>query len=121
MANPNIKNMTTVNGQTVAVVAPTTPSGFLTNSSSSNKVYKINLLNASNIDTVNTISVSLNLIRSVVAPTGTYSIITSVDVPAKATISLLDRPLYLNEGDSVSVNAGGANKIHIVASYEDIS
>ena len=53
MANPNIVNVATINGNSNFQNGSTTNTAIVTNAASSGKVYKVNVLNISNIDGVN--------------------------------------------------------------------
>lgn len=131
MANPNIVNMTTMNGVTTYY----TPSGtsavvLLANAASSGKVYKINQIVAANVNgsaAVNaTVSIYTNgAVAQGSAPSGgtAYPIVSTVSVPANASLIVVDKTttIYLQEGTSISVTSGTANGITYSISYEDIS
>jgi hypothetical protein len=42
-------------------------------------------------------------------------------VPAGATLDMLSKYIYLEEGDSLRVTASANSRLEAVASYEDIS
>jgi hypothetical protein len=44
-----------------------------------------------------------------------------VSIPAKSTLDVLGKSIYLEEGDSLRLTASAASKIEAIASYEDIS
>lgn len=131
MANPNIVNMTTMNGVTTYY----TPSGtsavvLLANAASSGKVYKINQIVAANVNgsaAVNaTVSIYTNgAVAQGSAPSGgtAYPIVSTVSVPANASLIVVDKTttIYLQEGTSISVTSGTASGITYSISYEDIS
>lgn len=50
MAAPNIVNVTTIIGKTAVLAVTTSATAIVTNSAGSNKVFKINSLNISNVN-----------------------------------------------------------------------
>jgi hypothetical protein len=131
MANPNITNVTAIYGNTTYL----TPSGttavvLLPNAASSGKVYKINQIVAANVNgsaAVNaTISIYTNgAVAAGSAPSGgtAYPIISTVSVPANASLIAVDKTtaIYLQEGTSITVTSGTSSGITYSISYEDIS
>jgi hypothetical protein len=117
MATPNIRNVTTINGNTATQSVTTSPTSLVSNSVSSNKVYKINTLYISNIDATTTYRVTIDLFRSGV-PT---RIAANTQIPAATTLDVLSKSIYLLEGDSIRLTADSANKLEAVASWEEIS
>ncbi len=89
----------------------------MTNRASSNKVFKINALYVSNVDGTNNAEVNVDLFRSSTA----YHIAKTVVVPADASLDVLSKPIYLEEGDSLRLTANVASDIEAVCSYEEIS
>jgi hypothetical protein len=120
MAAPNIKNPTTITGITTVVGLGTTAvTGILTNTSGSNKVFKINSIFAANVDGVNAADISVSIIRN-----GTdYYLARTINVPADATqvISTKETYFYLEESVGIRAQASAANDIDIIISYEEIS
>ena len=131
MANPNILGATNAYGTTTYY----TPSGttavvLLANAASSNKVYKINSIVASNVNgsasVATTVSVYTNgAVAQGSAPSGgtAYPLVSAVQVPANASLIVVDKTtqLYLQEGTSITVTSGTASGISYVISYEDMS
>jgi hypothetical protein len=125
MAAPNIVNITTLTGKTTYVNLTTTGStSILSNASGSNRVYKINSLFVSNTDSLNTVNVTVNYYdsSSVSAALTSGSIASSILVPAKSNLVILDKStaLYLEENDAIGAIAGTAAKLTVICSYEDI-
>lgn len=120
MAAPNIKDPTTITGITTTVGITTTDIvGVLTNSSGSNKVFKINSIFAANVDGTNAADISVSILRN-----GTdFYLVKTVEVPADATqiISTKETYFYLEENVGIRAQASAANDIDIVISYEEIS
>lgn len=117
MAAPNIVNVTTITGKTAVQAVGTSATAIVTNSSGSNKVFKVNALYVSNVDGTNSADITVDLFRSSVA----YRIALTVVVPADASLDVLSKAIYLEEGDSLRLTANAANDLEAVCSYEEIS
>ena len=117
MAAPNIVNVATITGKTAVQAVGTSATAIVTNSAASGKVFKINALYVSNVDGTNNATVNIDLFRSSTA----YHIAKTVTVPADATIDVMTKAIYLEEGDSLRLTASAASDIEAVCSYEEIS
>ena len=117
MAAPNIVNVTTITGKTAVQAVGTSATAIVSNSAASGKVFKINALYLSNVDGVNNTTVNVDIFRSSTA----YHIAKTVTVPADASIDVLSKAIYLEEGDSLRLTAGASGDIEAVCSYEEIS
>lgn len=117
MAAPNIVNVATITGKTAVQAVGTSATAIVTNSAASNKVFKVNALYISNVDGVNNATVNIDLYRSSTA----YHIAKTVTVPADATIDVITKAVYLEEGDSLRLTASTASDLEAVCSYEEIS
>ena len=117
MSAPNIVNVATITGKTAVQLCGTSAAAIITNASGSGKVLKVNALLAGNIDATTAYDLTVDLFRSSVA----YRFIATVSIPAKSTLDVLGKSIYLEEGDSLRLTASAASKIEAVASYEDIS
>lgn len=131
MANPNIVNVTAIYGNTTYL----TPSGtsavvLLPNAASSNKVFKIESIVATNSNTSTAFNATVALYTNGAqaqgsAPSGgtAYPLISTASVPANAALVVVDKStgFYLQEGASISVTSGSANQLTFTVSYEDIS
>jgi hypothetical protein len=131
MTNPNIAAVANIYGTTTYY----TPSGtsavvLLANAASSNTVYRINQIVASNVNgsiAVNaTVSIYTNgAVAQGSAPSGgtAYPIVSTVSVPANASLIVVDKgtAIYLMEGTSITVTSGTASGITYSISYEAIS
>lgn len=124
MAAPNIVNVTTITAKTTYLIpANTTSNVLLANPASSNKVLKINMIQAANIDGSNAVDATI-AINSTAAGNGTsYPIASTISVPADASLIVSDKStsFYLEEDKSIVVTSGTASKISYVVSYEEIS
>jgi hypothetical protein len=117
MAAPNIVNVTTIIGKTAVQQVTTSATAIVTNSSGSNKVFKINALYVANVDGTNAADISVALHRSSVS----YEIAHTVLVPADATLDVISKSIYLEEGDELRLTASANSDLEAVCSYEEIS
>lgn len=117
MSAPNIVNVATITGKTAVQAVGTSPAAIVTNSGSSNKVFKVNALYISNVDGTNAATVNVDLYRSSTA----YHVAKTVAVPADTTLDVISKALYLEEGDAVRITASATSDLEAVCSYEEIS
>jgi len=131
MANPNIVNVTSILGTTTYL----TPSGttavvLLPNAASSGTVMKINQIVAANVNGAAAVNATVSIYSNGAeaqgsAPAGgtAYPIVSTVSVPALASLIVVDKTtaIYLMEGTSIAVTSGTASGITYSISYELIS
>lgn len=120
MTAPNLKNPNTITGITSSVGIGTTAFvGVLTNTSGSNKVYKINSIFAANINGTSAVDISISILRD----GNDRYLARTVSVPADATqvISTKETYFYLEENVGIRAQASLANGIDVTVSYEEIS
>lgn len=117
MAAPNIVNVSTITGKTAVQAVGTSATAIVTNSGSSGKVFKVNALYVSNVDGTNNAELTLDLYRSSTA----YRLANTVVVPADATLDVVSKAIYLEEGDSLRLTANATGDLEAVCSYEEIS
>ncbi len=117
MAAPNIVNVATITGKTAVQAVGTSATAIVTNSSGSNKVFKVNALYVSNIDGAASADITVDLFRSSTA----YPIASTISVPADATLDIMSKAIYLEEGDSLRCTASASGDLVAVCSYEEIS
>ena len=117
MAAPNIVNVATITGKTSVLAVTTSATAIVTNSGSSGQVYKINALYVSNVDGTNNADLNVDLYRSSTA----YHIAKTVNVPADATLDVISKSIYLEEGDSLRLTASTNSDLEAVCSYEIIA
>jgi hypothetical protein len=117
MAAPNVVAVATITGKTAVQLVGTSATAIVSNSSGSNKVFKVNALYISNVDTSANYLITVDLFRSSTA----YRMALQMVVPVNSTIDLLSKSIYLEEGDSLRLTANTASKLEAVASYEEIS
>ena len=124
MANPNIINVTTILGKSAAVSLTTTAAtAVLSNAAASGKVFKVNSLVVSNVDGTNAADITIALYSEDDIGGTATQIVSTISVPADATLVVIDKntSLYLEEDRSIGATAGSANDLKVVVSYEDIS
>lgn len=117
MTAPNIVNVTTITGKTAVQAVGTTATAIVENTAASGKVFKVNALYVSNVDGATAAAINVDIFRSSVA----YHIGKTIEVPADATLDVISKPIYLEEGDSLRLTADTASDLEAVCSYEEIS
>lgn len=117
MAAPNIVNVGTITGKLAVQQIGTSASAIVSNSASSGKVFKVNALIVSNVDGTNAATVNVDVYRSSTA----YHIAKTITVPADASLDVINKAIYLEEGDSLRLTASAASDLEGVCSYEEIS
>ena len=85
--------------------------------SNSGKVLKVNALYVSNVDGTSNADLNVDIYRSSTA----YHIAKTVNVPADATLDVISKSIYLEEGDSLRLTASANSDLEAVCSYEEIS
>jgi hypothetical protein len=117
MAAPNIVNVATITGKTAVQAVTTSATAIVTNSAASGKVLKVNALYVSNVDGANNADINVDIYRSSVA----YHVAKTVVVPADATLDIISKAIYLEEGDELRLTASANSDLEAVCSYEEIS
>lgn len=116
MAAPNIVNVTAIYGKTAVMAVTTSATAIVTNSAASGKVFKVNSLLISNVSS-NNVLVTADLFRSSVA----YEFAYQISIPIGATLDILSKSLYLEEGDSLRLLSSAAASMKAVCSFEEIN
>ena len=116
MAAPNIFGASTCTGKTAMLIVPASATALLTNSAASNKVLKVNALYVSNVDGAASYTLTMDIFRSSVA----YRLGFVIVIPAASTLDVINKPLYLEEGDVLRLTGSTASKLEAVCSYEEI-
>ena len=117
MATPNIVNVATINAKNAA--------GAITTSRASavdvpaEKVAKINTILIANIDGTNAADVTIEV--SIDNGSNYVAIGKTISVPADATLSFLENPIYLDETDQLAVTASANSDLTYFVSYEEIT
>ena len=97
MAAPNIVNVSNITGKTNLLALTASAQAIVSNPAASNKVFKVNALYISNVDGASNFTVNIDVFRGV---TG-FRIAHQIVVPAAATLDIISKPIYLEEGDSI--------------------
>tara|TARA_R100001369_G_scaffold5965_1_gene16349 strand:+ start:463 stop:852 length:390 start_codon:yes stop_codon:yes gene_type:complete len=129
MANPNIVNVATINGESQGFNLTATPTTVLIAAISSGKVVKVNRITVANVDGTNAADVTVAVVKAgytsaangATISTVTAHIAKTISVPADATLVLLDTPMYMQEGDVLQGGAGAASDLDLVVSYDVIA
>ena len=124
MAAPNIVNVATITGKTATVALSSTNATVLvTNAASSNKVFKINMIQVANVDGTNACDVTVDVHSQDDGAGTAYSLVSTASVAADSSMVVLDKntAIYLEEDKSITATAGTANDLEIIVSYEEIS
>ena len=124
MAAPNIVDVSTIIGKSATIaLSSTSQTTLVSNAAASGKVFKINMIQVANVDGTNAADVTVD-VHSAAAGGGTaYSLVSTVSVPADASLVALDKgtALYLEEDRSITATAGTASDLEVIVSYEEIS
>jgi thymidine phosphorylase len=124
MAAPNIVDVSTITGKSATIaLSSTSQTTLVSNAAASGKVFKINMIQVANVDGSNACDVTVD-VHSAASGGGTaYSLVSTISVPADASLVALDKgtALYLEEDRSITATAGTANDLEVIVSYEEIS
>ena len=129
MANPNIVNVTTINGGNAGFNLSATTTDTLMTVSGSGVIVKINRITIANVDGSSAANVDLFIDglgtgAAGVTTTGadaTVYLAKTISVPADASLVLLDTPIYMMEGDILKGGASAAGDLDLFISYDVIS
>ena len=124
MANPNIVNTASIVGNnSLTALSTTNATAIVNNPASSGKVYKINSIVVSNVDGTNPADISINIYSQDDLGGTAYSLVSTIAVPADASLIVVDKTtaIYLKEDQSVGAVAGFADDLAVTASWEEIS
>jgi hypothetical protein len=127
MAAPNIVAVSTIRGKSNVANLTTTSSSVIVNDVNSGKVFKINTIMISNVDGSAAGNVTVEMFKfgaqNVATGSGNavYSLANSVTVPAKSSLDVMSKSIYLEEGDQLKAKADSNNRLHLITSFEEIS
>lgn len=116
MAAPNIVNVTSIFGSSIGAAVGATLGDVVT--CAANKVYKVNAIYVSNVDGTNNAEADIAFYDS--DQTTSFYLAKTVVVPADATLDVLSKSIYLEEGDKIQAKASATSDLEIVVSYEII-
>ncbi len=117
MTAPNIVTVKKIYGKTSALLVTDSATAIIENTSGSGKVLKINSLIIGNIDASTSYDITVDFYRSSTA----YRFANTIAVPAKASLDVIQKSIYLEEGDSLRLTGSTSLKLEAVCSYEEIS
>ena len=117
MATPNIVNVATINAKNAAGAITTSRASAV--DVAAEKVAKINTILIANIDGTNAADVTIEV--SIDNGSNCVAIAKTISVPADATLSFLENPIYLDETDILAVTASAASDLTYFVSYEEIT
>jgi hypothetical protein len=115
MTAPNLLNISNVTAKSTGANITTVTANVVNNASGSNTMVKVNFLNLTNI-TGAAVTGNVNLSKGGTA----YPMLSNVSIPGAAVLVAWgkDAPVYLEEGDAITANAGANSSVVITASYE---
>jgi hypothetical protein len=117
MATPNIVNVATINAKNAAGAITTSRAAAV--DVAAEKVAKINTILIANIDGTNAADVTIEV--SIDNGSNYVAIAKTISVPADATLSFLENPIYLDETDQLAVTASANSDLTYFVSYEEIT
>ena len=119
MANPNIVNVSVIQGKVAGAAVTTSAVALVSNAASSGKIFKINSLSIANIGASNA-SITVDVYKG---QSTAYRLAYTITVPTAATLVVVskDTSIYLEENDSLRVTASANTALEAVCSYEEIS
>ena len=127
MANPNIVNVTSIYGESLGEALSTTlDTAIIT--VASNKLLKINYIQVANDHATAAIAVTVAITKADFTSAGVgssednaaiISLASTVNCPADDVLVIIDKPIYLMEGDNLEAGASAATG-DIFISYEVI-
>ena len=118
MATPNIVNVATINAKNATALLDGT-SRTTAVDVPAEKIAKINTILIANIDGSNAADVTIEV--STDDGSSYVAIASTISVPADATLSFLENPIYLDETDLLYFTASAANDLTYFVSYEEIT
>ena len=119
MANPNIVETSEILGKTYCQLATTSLLDFLSNASSSGKIFKVNTVMVGNINQSNAVTADL----SYRIGSDERYLAYRISVPVGSSIALIgkDTPIYIEESHKLRIRASASSSLHFIVSYEIIS
>jgi hypothetical protein len=123
MANPNIVNVTIINGNTSGTSLTTTSAtSLVSNAAASSKVYKIDSIVVANTS-ASAANITINVYSAAALGGTAFPIASTISVPAYASLIVTDKTtaFYLLEDKSIGATAGTATALVVTASWEEIT
>jgi len=123
MAAPNIVNISSMVGKTdTTSLTTTSPTNILNNAASSNKVLRVTMVRAVNVDGSNAADITVSLYSAASLGGTATELIQAKEVAINTNLDVItkDTPLYLEEDTSLGATASAANDIKMIVTYEEI-
>jgi len=116
MANPNIVGVTEIFGKTVCKNVEATVTTVI-GAVPTGDIYKVNSILCCNVDTTDrTIDIKIDK-----ASGDDCFLVKGLTIPTGATLDVLNKPIYLEEGDVLAAGSDVVDKVDMTVSYEDIA
>ena len=119
MAAPNVVNVSTITGKTNFQSVTTATTAIVANAAGSGKVIKINTLFLTNVNGTSVAEITATIYNA--DNTTSYSLLSTVTIPADAVLDAINKSIYLEEGDELRLVSATDNDIHATCSFEEIS
>jgi len=123
MAAPNLSSPTSITGKTTYLdLTSTSETDLLVNSASSGKALRVTFLALCNVDGTATVDATVKIYSAASGGTG-YEIVSTMTVPADATVTPLGRDLslWLEEDRRRTVTASAADDLVVVCGDEEVA
>lgn len=114
----NLLNTATILAKVAGQAITTTPTAIISNGAASGKILKINSLIIANINGTTAATCNVDVYKGGATA---YRIAYLISVPAGSSFATVDRPIYLEEGDSLRLTASANSYLEAVCSYEELS
>lgn len=123
MANPNILETSTVQGNNALVSGTTTAQVLVNNPASSNKIYKVNNIVAANVSGNLDVDATVNVYSEDDLGGTAYAIASTITIPFDTSLVVIDKTtfIYLKEDQSIGVISSGDNDLVFTANWDEIS
>ena len=125
MANPNIVNVATINGNVLsaAVNELASQSQIVTNAASSGKIFKINSLYVANIDGAASVDVTVRMFSQAALGGTATAIASTIAVAPDSTLVVVtkDTAIYVLENQSMGIFASASGDAVFTCSWDEIS
>jgi len=123
MANPNLANLTTINGNLSSVSLTTTSAtSLMSNAASSGIAFKVNSIVVANTSG-SAANITINIYSAASLGGTAFPIASTISVPANASLIIVDKSttLYLLENQSIGATAGTSSALVVTSSWEQLS
>ena len=127
MANTNIVSVATIAGGSIGLHMLTADATAIM-TVSTDYIVKVNSILVANVDGTNAATVDIRIVKANATPlgitnfdiSGTFYIAKDVNVPVDDMLVVVDKPIYLMEGDVLQGSASVASDLDLFVSYDVI-